>query len=70
MALYEYQCTVCTTGFEIKRSFNDESAVACPRCQGRGRRIFSPVAIIFNGPGFYTTDSRKKEPAPTEPKDA
>ncbi|MFC2009500.1 FmdB family zinc ribbon protein [Chloroflexota bacterium] len=61
MALYEYECRKCSDRFEIRRTFNDKSAVVCPKCQGEGRRIFSPAAAIFNGSGFYSTDSRKSE---------
>ena len=59
MPLYEYQCMRCSTEFEVKRSLDDESAITCPKCQGKGQRMFSPVPIIFKGPGFYTTDNRK-----------
>lgn len=58
MALYEYECAKCANKFEVRRTFSDESAVFCPNCRGEGRRIFSPTAVIFNGSGFYTTDSR------------
>jgi len=64
MPLYEYQCMRCSTEFEVKRSLDDESAVTCPRCHAQGRRIFSPVPIIFKGPGFYTTDNRKDGSTP------
>lgn len=64
MALYEYECAKCANKFEVRRNFNDESSVVCPKCQGQGQRIFSPAAVIFNGSGFYTTDTRKSEPTP------
>jgi putative FmdB family regulatory protein len=61
MPIYEYECADCRTRFEVKRSFSEEYAVACPKCQGRVRRVFTPTAVVFNGPGFYTTDSRGKD---------
>lgn len=70
MPVYEYQCMYCDTQFEVRRSFGDEPAVTCPRCQARARRIFSPVAVIFKGQGFYTTDNRKNGSPPEEPGDA
>ena len=64
MPLYEYQCLNCSTRFEVRRGFHDESAVPCPKCQGEVQRIFSPVPAIFKGPGFYTTDNRKNSSTP------
>ncbi|MDY7019019.1 MAG: FmdB family zinc ribbon protein [Chloroflexota bacterium] len=57
MPIYEYECRYCSVRFEIKRTFNDESKVICHRCGGETRRVFSPVPIIFKGPGFYCTDN-------------
>ena len=62
MPVYEYQCEDCATQFELKRRFNDTSVAPCPRCKGKTRRLFSPVPVIFKGPGFYVTDSRKDNP--------
>ena len=61
MPIYEYECGNCSSRFEVRRAFNSESVDVCPKCQLQGRQIFSPTAIIFNGPGFYITDSRKNE---------
>ena len=60
MPVYEYKCSDCSTQFELRRSFGDESELPCPECKGKVRRVFSAVPIIFRGSGFYTTDSRKK----------
>lgn len=67
MPIYEYKCNDCSTQFELRRSFGDESESPCPSCKGKTRRIFSAVPIIFKGSGFYTTDSKKKEPKPPLP---
>jgi putative FmdB family regulatory protein len=58
LPLYEYECSECSTRFELRRSFNDESEVLCPDCKCVATRIFSPVPIIFKGSGFYVTDHR------------
>ncbi|MBN2074928.1 MAG: FmdB family transcriptional regulator [Dehalococcoidales bacterium] len=58
MPLYEYECSECSTRFELRRSFSDESEVFCPDCKCVATRIFSPVPIIFKGSGFYVTDHR------------
>ncbi|MGD2065382.1 MAG: zinc ribbon domain-containing protein [Dehalococcoidia bacterium] len=60
MPIYQYRCLDCNQQFELKQSFNDKPVADCPACHGIARRIFSPVPIIFNGPGFYVTDSREE----------
>lgn len=57
MPTYEYQCNCCHLRFEIKRGFGDGHRVTCPQCEGDTRLLFSPVPIVFKGPGFYVTDS-------------
>ncbi len=59
MPLYEYECLNCCARFELRRSFDDVSEVACPECHGEVRRLVSPVAVVFKGPGFYATDNGK-----------
>lgn len=58
MPTYQYRCLNCDQEFDLKQSFNDKPVADCPTCHGAARRIFCPVPIIFNGPGFYVTDSR------------
>lgn len=64
MPIYEYKCNDCSTRFELRRSFDDESESPCPKCKGKTRRVLSAVPIIFKGSGFYITDSREKSPEP------
>ena len=64
MPIYEYECEQCSLRFELKRHFNENTEVNCPRCQGKVHQIFSPVPIIFKGPGFYATDSRENKMFP------
>jgi len=61
MPTYEYECEKCSLRFELKKRFSSDGGASCPRCQGKARRIFSPVPIIFKGSGFYVTDSRKHQ---------
>jgi len=60
MPIYQYRCLNCNLLFELKQSFNDKPIADCPSCHGIARRLFSAVPIIFNGPGFYVTDSREE----------
>ncbi len=58
MPVYEYECTCCSSRFELKQSFSENAPVRCPQCGGKAQRIFSPVSIIFKGSGFYSTDNK------------
>ncbi len=58
MPTYEYECRRCSTRFEVRRRFSENSSVPCPKCQSEARLVFSPVPVIFKGSGFYITDNR------------
>ncbi|MER7275601.1 FmdB family zinc ribbon protein [Dactylosporangium sp. NPDC000244] len=58
MPTYQYACTVCGHQLEAVQSFTDEPLTECPQCQGRLRKQFSAVGVVFKGSGFYRTDSR------------
>lgn len=58
MPTYAYACTECDHRFEVVQSFSDDSLTVCPECQGRLRKLFNAVGIVFKGGGFYRTDSR------------
>jgi putative FmdB family regulatory protein len=64
MPIYEYECIDCSAQFEMRCSFSEELEAWCPSCEGKVRRIFSPVPVIFKGSGFYITDSRNKNVEP------
>jgi putative FmdB family regulatory protein len=55
---YAYACTNCDNRFEVQQSFSDAALTECPQCQGRLRKLFNSVGIVFKGSGFYRTDSR------------
>lgn len=58
MPTYSYACTACDNKFDIQQAFSDESLTECPQCEGRLRKLFNSVGIVFKGSGFYRTDSR------------
>ena len=58
MPTYAYACTNCDNRFEVQQSFSDAALTDCPQCQGRLRKLFNSVGIVFKGSGFYRTDSR------------
>jgi putative FmdB family regulatory protein len=55
---YQYACTACGHQLEAVQSFADEPLTECPACEGRLRKLFNSVGIVFKGSGFYRTDSR------------
>jgi putative FmdB family regulatory protein len=61
MPTYQYRCLNCKLQFDLKQSFHDKPVADCPSCHGIARRLFSPVPILFKGPGFYVTDSREEK---------
>jgi putative FmdB family regulatory protein len=58
---YQYACTECDHAFEQVQSFTDDALTVCPQCQGRLRKVFNAVGVVFKGSGFYRTDSRAGE---------
>ena len=58
MPIYEYRCTRCGHQFEVTHAVS-ENVESCEKCGAPVRRVFSPVGIIFKGPGFHVTDYRK-----------
>ena len=55
---YQYACTECGHQFEIVQAFSDDALTHCPQCEGRLRKVFNAVGVVFKGSGFYRTDSR------------
>ena len=61
MPTYQYACTECDHAFDQVQSFSDDALTVCPQCQGRLRKLFNAVGVVFKGSGFYRTDSRAGE---------
>jgi putative FmdB family regulatory protein len=60
MPVYEYVCDTCGYRFERIQSFHDDPVEVCPHCDGKVRRVISPVGVIFKGSGWYITDNRRQ----------
>ena len=58
MPTYQYACTACGERLEAVQKFTDDPLTVCPACDGKLRKLFSPVGIVFKGSGFYRNDSR------------
>ena len=59
MPLYAYRCDNCGVQIERRQGFDDPQLKKCPECgENELRKLFTPVGILFKGPGFYATDNR------------
>ena len=65
MPTYQYACTECGHAFEQFQSFSDDALTVCPECDGRLRKVFNAVGVVFKGSGFYRTDSRSASSSST-----
>lgn len=63
MPTYQYLCTACGHAFEQVQSFSDDALTVCPECEGKLRKVFNSVGVVFKGSGFYKTDSRSSTTA-------
>ena len=59
MPTYSYACTACDNKFDVVQAFTDDALSQCPKCDGRLRKVFGKVGVVFKGSGFYRTDSRE-----------
>ena len=59
MPTYSYACTECGNRFDVVQAFTDDALTNCEQCDGRLRKIFGKVGVVFKGSGFYRTDSRE-----------
>lgn len=58
MPTYAYACTACEHRFDVQQSFADDALTVCPECDGRLRKVFASVGVVFKGSGFYRNDAR------------
>ncbi|WP_102143959.1 FmdB family zinc ribbon protein [Mycobacterium hubeiense] len=59
MPTYSYACTECGDRFDAIQAFSDDALTTCRKCNGRLRKLFGSVGVVFKGSGFYRTDSRE-----------
>ena len=59
MPIYPYSCISCEVEYEKERPISDpEPRYFCDQCGYALIRVYSPVAAVFKGGGFYKNDSR------------
>ncbi|HET7667037.1 MAG TPA: FmdB family zinc ribbon protein [Mycobacterium sp.] len=59
MPTYSYACTQCGDRFDAVQAFSDNTLTTCSKCNGRLRKLFGNVGVVFKGSGFYRNDSRE-----------
>jgi putative FmdB family regulatory protein len=62
MPAYEYTCSGTCEGTIIKvRGIKEnDPGYECENCTLPLVRLYSNFGVVLNGPGFYSTDNRKK----------
>jgi putative FmdB family regulatory protein len=68
MPTYQYRCTECDAELEVVQKFSDDALTVCPECDGRLRKVYNAVGVVFKGSGFYATDNRPKKHGTGKPK--
>ena len=63
MPTYEYECNAAGHRFERFQKFSDPPVQECPECGASVRRLIFPPPVIFNAPGFYTTEYGRRRGA-------
>ncbi|MDX6208468.1 MAG: hypothetical protein QOE24_859 [Frankiales bacterium] len=58
MPTYQYVCNDCGESLEAVQKFSDDALTECPACEGKLRKVYSAVGVVFKGSGFYRNDSR------------
>ena len=70
MPRYDYRCDSCQHHFELKQSFDSEPVATCPSCEGKARRQFHAVPIVFKGSGWYVNDYGRRNGSTSAPAEA
>jgi putative FmdB family regulatory protein len=56
MPVYEYQCNKCGHIEEVFQKISEPPMEACPRCNGKLKKIISQSTFHLKGSGWYVTD--------------
>ncbi|MBT5028367.1 MAG: zinc ribbon domain-containing protein [Nitrospinaceae bacterium] len=59
MPIYEYHCEKCKEMIEVLHKV-DEAPPECEKCGGELSKQFNSMNFHLYGPGFYSTDNKRK----------
>ena len=61
MPAYEYTCESCKKDYvKVRGIKEDDPGYECESCTLPLVRVYSNFGVVLNGPGFYSTDNRKR----------
>ncbi len=60
MPIYEYECEKCKEVSEHLQSASAEPLETCENCGGKLTKIVTSSTFHLYGPGFYSTDNKRK----------
>ena len=60
MPIYEYKCEKCEEVVEVLQKADDEPQTECAKCGGKLNKNVTNSTFHLYGPGFYTTDKKRK----------
>ena len=60
MPIYDYECKKCQEKTEILHGPNDDSPRTCEKCDSQLEKIITNMTFHLYGPGFYSTDNKRK----------
>ena len=60
MPFYDYECEKCNDTLEVLQKPSDEPLKLCEKCGGKLNKVITNMNFHLYGPGFYTTDNKKK----------
>ena len=46
--------------FEVLQKVSDEPLTECEKCKGPLKKILNSMTFHLHGPGFYSTDNKRK----------
>ena len=66
MPTYEYRCLKCKKHFDYTQTMSSKALTKCIHCKGKVERLIGTGSgLIFKGSGFYQTDYKRTQVAPS-----
>ena len=57
---YDYECNKCGSSYTVERGIRDAEVLpVCVTCHESMTRVWSAPTVVFNAPGFYSTDNKR-----------
>jgi putative FmdB family regulatory protein len=60
MPIYEFQCEQCKEKLEVLLRTDAPPPEKCEKCGGALHKVIGGMTFHLHGPGFYTTDNKRK----------